>query len=157
MTLGSKKTPLTKKEIPTKHKMPSSASKELSKRLSKVELDISEIKEILKASTKKKPKSPKSEKKHKSSNKPVKIEKSKNIEELRKFTVSELKDYIKKKKIDIKKISDKHKEDFVKIVWKYIKDSSDSETDSRNYSSEYDSDSGTDSDCSDSDSDSDSD
>ena len=115
----------------------SSESKKLSKRISKVEAvtreiksDIAEIKKLLKADSKES-KSPK----------PSKIENSQNIMELKKFTVSQLKEYIKKKKIDVKKVSDKHKEDFVKIVWKHIKNSSDSDSESESSGSDSESES----------------
>jgi myo-inositol-1-phosphate synthase len=120
----------------TKHKMPSE-SRKLAKKIAQLELDL---KELLKS----KPTS-----NSKSMTKPSKIENSQSIGEVKKFTVSELKEYIKKKKIEIKKVSEKHKEDFVKIVWKHLKNSSDSDSDS--------SESDSDSDSSDSDSDSDSD
>ena len=59
--------------------------------------------------------------------KPKKIEECETKEQLKKFTLTELKEWLKKKKINIKKVTDKHKDDFVKIVWENI--SSDYESD----------------------------
>jgi len=59
--------------------------------------------------------------------KPKSIDKCESKEALYEFSVSELKEYIKKKKINVKKITEKHKADFVEIVWKYINDSDDSD------------------------------
>ena len=50
--------------------------------------------------------------------------------ELEKFTVKDLKAFIKENKIDIKKITEKHKIDLVKIIWKTIKKSLKSEDES---------------------------
>ena len=55
--------------------------------------------------------------------KPKKIEECTKREQLNKyFTVAELKEWLKKKKINVKKVSEKHKNDFVKIVWENISD-----------------------------------
>jgi hypothetical protein len=63
-------------------------------------------------------------------NKPTKIEDCKNKNELNKyFTVTELKEWLKKNKIIVKKVTDKLKEDFVKIVWENISDEYESESD----------------------------
>ena len=50
--------------------------------------------------------------------------------ELEKFTVKDLKAFIKENKIDIKKITEKHKIDLVKIIWKTIKKSLENENES---------------------------
>ena len=68
--------------------------------------------------------------------KPKGIDKCESKDELNKFSVSELKEYIKKKKINVKKITEKHKADFVEIVWKYI-NKSDSEEESEESEDEY--------------------
>ena len=52
--------------------------------------------------------------------KPKKIDDCESIEELKKFSVTELKEWLKKNKINVKKVSEKHKDDFVKIVWQEI-------------------------------------
>ena len=75
-------------------------------------------------------------KKEKEYKKPKNIEDCKSKDELKKFTVIELKEWLKKKKINVKKITEKHKDDFVKIVWENI---------SEDYESEYSSDSDIDS------------
>ena len=55
--------------------------------------------------------------------KPKKIEECTKREQLNKyFTVAELKEWLKKKKINVKKVNEKHKNDFVKIVWENISD-----------------------------------
>jgi hypothetical protein len=60
------------------------------------------------------------ENKDKDSKKPKKIDDCESIEQVKKFSVTELKEWLKKKKINVKKLSEKHKEDFVKIVWQEI-------------------------------------
>ena len=55
--------------------------------------------------------------------KPKKIEDCTKREQLNKyFTIAELKEWLKKKKINVKKVNEKHKNDFVKIVWENISD-----------------------------------
>jgi len=78
--------------------------------------------------------------------KPKKISDCTTKEELKYFTVKELTEYIKKNKINVKKINEKHKKDFIKIVWEYL--DTDSEYDSDSSTSDY-----SESDSSDSDSD----
>ncbi len=51
--------------------------------------------------------------------KPKKIEDCTRKDQIEKFTVAELKEFIKKKKLDSKNAS--YKEDFVKVVLKYVK------------------------------------
>jgi len=90
-------------------------SKSLLSKISKLEKELADLKmEIGKTAKSAKPKG---------------IDKCESKDELNKFSVSELKEYIKKKKIDVKKITEKHKADFVEIVWKYI-NKSDSEEES---------------------------
>ena len=103
--------------------------------IAKLEKDI----EKLKLKLKKEPKTKKN-----TSKKPKNIEDCNSKDELKKFTVKELKEWLKNKKINVKKITEKHKDDFVTIVWKNIKEQQES--------SSSDSDS-SDSDSSDSDSD----
>lgn len=64
--------------------------------------------------------------------KPKSIDDCETIEQLNKFTTTELKAWLKKNKINVKKVSEKHKQDFVKIVWENI--SSDSEYSSDEHS-----------------------
>ena len=63
----------------------------------------------------------------------------KSKSDLEKFTTTELKAWIKENKIDIKKLSEKHKANFIKLVWDAIMNSriveSESESESE-YSSE---------------------
>ena len=88
----------------------------IASRISKLEKELSELK--IAAS-----------KEVKVTKKPVKIEDCKSIEQLSKFTITELKEWLKKKKINVKKVTDKHKEDFVKIVWENISEEYESESD----------------------------
>ena len=76
--------------------------------------------------------------------KPNSISKCKSKSDLEKFTTTELKAWIKENKIDIKKLSEKHKANFIKLVWDAIMNSriveSESESESE-YSSESESES----------------
>jgi len=90
--------------------------------------------------------SEKNDKSKKKSRKNVKITAGMKKDELKKCTVQQLMDYIKKNKIDISDLKKTLKKDLVEIVWESL-DSSDSSSDSS------DSDSDSDSDSSDSDSD----
>ena len=84
-------------------------------RLAVLENQIKELKVEISKETEKKPKE--------TEKKPKKIEECTNREQLNKyFTVAELKEWLKKKKINVKKVSEKHKNDFVKIVWENISD-----------------------------------
>jgi len=94
-------------------------SKTLLSKISKLEKELADLKMEISKSAK--------------SAKPKGIDNCDSKEELNKFSVSELKEYIKKKKINVKKITEKHKADFVEIVWKYINDS---EPDDSDYSEE---------------------
>ena len=61
--------------------------------------------------------------------KPKNIEDCKSKDDLKKFTIKELKEWLKKKEINIKKITEKHKNDFVNIVWKNISEHQESSSD----------------------------
>ena len=93
-------------------------SKSLLSKISKLEKELADLKMEIGKTTK--------------SAKPKGIDKCESKDELNKFSVSELKEYIKKKKIDVKKITEKHKADFVEIVWKYINDSEEESEESEN-------------------------
>ena len=102
------------------------------KRLQKIEDDLADLKIDLK-------KSIKSEKKQ--SGKPTCITKCKKKEDLAKFTVKELKAWVKENKIDAKKLAEKLKTELINLVWKNIKksaDSSDSDSGSSDDSSDSD-------------------
>ena len=71
--------------------------------------------------------------------KPKSIDDCETIEQLNKFTTTELKAWLKKNKINVKKITEKHKDDFVKIVWENISDDYESDY-SNNCESEADED-----------------
>ena len=75
-------------------------------------------------------------------NKPKKIDDCESKEQLSKFSVTELKEYVKKNEINVKKITEKHKSDFVEIVWKYLNeensdDDEEESSDSEEEESEY--------------------
>ena len=55
-------------------------------------------------------------------NKPKKIEDCESRDQLELFTLTELKDFLKKKEINVRRINEKHKSDFVEIVWENISD-----------------------------------
>ena len=88
-------------------------------RLAVLEKEIKELRvEISKEVSKETEKKPKETEK-----KPKKIEECTKREQLNKyFTIAELKEWLKKKKINVKKVNEKHKNDFVKIVWENISD-----------------------------------
>ena len=95
--------------------------------IAKIEKDLKTLKLSVKT-TKKVPKEKVSKKEPKGV-----IEKCKKKADLQKFTVAELKDWVKKNSISTKKIEKSHKEDWVNIVWKNMKKSnknSESEQDS---------------------------
>jgi type II secretory pathway component PulM len=91
--------------------------------LNKLKLLMAEV-EIKNAAAPKKPKA-KSEPKKK--DKPATIRDCVKKSDLSKFTVKELKAFIKENAIDIKELSKKHKEDLVKAVWKALKASANTE------------------------------
>jgi len=136
-----------------------SSTKSLLKRLEKIESSISDfkssiselksdIKECLKSEKSSKRSSSKSTKKEK----PASIYKCKNKADLSKFTVKELKDWVKENGVDAKKLAEKLKNDLINLVWKKLKSKAYSSDESENSSS----DSSNSSDSSDSGSDSDS-
>ena len=117
-----------------------STSKSILKRLQKIESDLAGLKLDLKKSIKTETSSTK---KHssKKSDKPTSITKCKKKEDLAKFTVKELKDWVKENKIDAKKLAEKLKTELINLVWKNIKksaDSSDSDSGSSDDSSDSD-------------------
>ena len=70
----------------------------------------------------------KNEKKpEKKSNKKGKISEVNKKEDLKKFTVVELKEFIKKNKIVTKKTDKLHKEDWINLIWNNIKSESESD------------------------------
>ena len=87
----------------------------ISKKIEKIEKQLGELKLLLekkedKVVVNRKPK-----------NKPENINTCKTKSELKKFTIKELKQWIKETDIDIKKLSEQLKDDLVKVVWKKIK------------------------------------
>jgi hypothetical protein len=89
-------------------------------RLTMLEKQIKELKVEISKETEKKPEKTVEKTTEK---KPKKIEECTKREQLNKyFTVAELKEWLKKKKINVKKVNEKHKNDFVKIVWENISD-----------------------------------
>ena len=103
----------------------------ISKKIESIEVQLGKLKLLLVDEPKtKKPSEPKkkpSESKKKK-DKPESIDTCKKKSELEKFTVKELKDWIKEHKIEAKKLSEKRKNDLVKFVWDVLKKSSDSES-----------------------------
>jgi hypothetical protein len=81
--------------------------------------------------------------KSKEKSKPKTIEDCKTKSEIKKFTIAEIKDWLRKRGVSLKKISELHKEDFVNIAWKTKNSESESESES---DSESDSDSDSESD-----------
>ena len=90
----------------------------VSKKIQQIELQLGKLKLMLTA----KPAEKKSVQR-KRKGKPESIESCKKKSDLEKFTITELKDWIKANGIDTKKLEKKHKEDFVKLVWKNLKES----------------------------------
>lgn len=87
-------------------------SSTIASRISKLEKELESLKVELNKEN--------NDQKNKGSKKPKKIDDCESIEQVKKFSVTELKEWLKKKKINVKKVSEKHKEDFVKIVWQEI-------------------------------------
>ena len=95
-------------------------SNNMLQRLTMLEKQIKELKVEISKETEKKPEKTVEKTTEK---KPKKIEECTKREQLNKyFTVAELKEWLKKKKINVKKVNEKHKNDFVKIVWENISD-----------------------------------
>ena len=65
--------------------------------------------------------------------------------ELKNFTVKELTAWLKKNGISMKKINEKRKDDYIKLIWKHLHEETDSETETDS-DSEYTSDTDSDSD-----------
>lgn len=59
--------------------------------------------------------------------KPDKIEDCKSIKHVEQFTLKEIKDFLKKNKIKVKKVDEKCKDDFVRIAWENISNDYDSD------------------------------
>ena len=122
------------------------SSKSILKRLEKIEADLAGLKlDIKKSGKSEKPTKKESSKKSK---KPVSITKCKSKSELSKFTVKELKDWVKENKVDSKKLAEKLKTELVNLVWKNLKKSADSSETSSSESDSSDDSSGSDSDSS---------
>ena len=115
--------------------------------ISKIEKDLNALKISMKKESKKKEQKKKVIKKI--------IDDVKKKSDLKKFTVAELKEWIKKNNINTKKLEKLHKDDWINIVWKTIKKNSESSSDSESEYSSTSSSCG--SSCDDVDSDSDSD
>ena len=96
----------------------SSVSSAIASKIAKIEKDLNELKISLGGDKKK-------------ILKPKYIDDCESKEQLEMFSLTELKDWLKKNEINVKKITEKHKSDFVEIVWENI--SSEYESD---YSSE---------------------
>ena len=103
------------------------------KKLAKIEKDLKDLKLSLKDSKK-------------SAGKPAKIDDCKTKKELEKFKSDELKAWLTKNHIDMKKVSKKIKTTWVKLVWENLQES-DSSDDSSSDSGDSDSDSDSESDC----------
>jgi len=78
--------------------------------------------------------------------KPKSIDECTSKKQLKHFTVKQLTDWLKKNNIDIEKLTRKHKEDLIKVIWKSLEedfssDSGESESDSSDSDSDSDSDS----------------
>ena len=87
----------------------------VSKKIEQIELQLGKLKLMLTAKSAVKSKSV-----SKPKNKPESIEKCKKKTDLEKFTVAELKKWAKNNNVDLKKLSNKHKKDYVKLVWKSL-------------------------------------
>jgi hypothetical protein len=121
--------------------------------IKKLEAQLAKLKLQLASKDNKSPK-PKTERKRK--DKPKSIDSCKSKAELSKFTIAELKDWIKSNSVETKKLYEKHKADLVNLVWKKVKSCSYSECDDESETdSETETDSGSEYDDVDSESDSD--
>ena len=110
----------------------------MTKRIEQIENHLSKLKlmmaEVENSAPKKSKAKPKAEPKKK--DKPATIRDCVKKSDLSKFTVKELKAFIKENAIDIKELSKKNKEDLVKAVWKALKASAtDTESESEDSSS----------------------
>jgi hypothetical protein len=123
----------------------------VSKKIEQIESQLGKLKLMLTAKSAGKSKSVSERAQRKRKDKPESIESCKKKAELEKFTVAELKEWVKKNGVDVKKLAKKHKEDYVKLVWKNLKSSA-NESSSDESSSDSSSSSGSDSGSSSSDS-----
>jgi len=110
----------------------SSVAKKI-EQIEQIELELGKLKLML---TEKAAGKSKTVAQRKRKDKPDSIEACNKKSDLEKFTVKELKEWIKKHKIDTKGIKEKHKEDFVKLVWKNLKKLAVEESSSESDSSE---------------------
>jgi len=110
----------------------------ITKKISSIELQFSKLRLMLEEKESKKAEK-KSSAPRKRKDKPESIDKCKTKSDLAKFTVKELKDWIKENEIDTKKLSEKHKEDLVKLVWKKLNASAESSEESSSSDSSSDS------------------
>jgi hypothetical protein len=108
--------------------------------IKKLEAQLAKLKLQLASKDSKSPK-PKTERKRK--DKPKSIDSCKSKAELSKFTIAELKDWIKSNGVETKKLYEKHKADLVALVWKKVKSCSDSDCDDVDSESEDETDSET--------------
>jgi len=114
------------------------------KKIESIESQLGKLKIALSKVDEPKKKKPSEPTKRK--DKPETIDSCKTKTELAKFTIKELKEWIKENKIDAKKLSEKHKEELVKFVWKIIKNKTESsESESSDSDSGSSSDSGSES------------
>ena len=91
-----------------------SSNSSIARKIERMERQLSEIKLML-------TKTEKAEKKK--SSKPMSISDCKSKSDLKKFTVKELKDWIKGNGVSSKKLSEKIKDELIKLVWKKLKSS----------------------------------
>jgi hypothetical protein len=96
-----------------------SAIKKLEAQLAKLKVEVSKGKD----------KSPKAKTERKRKDKPKSIDTCTSKSDLAKFTIIELKDWIKSNRVETKRLYEKHKADLVNLVWKKIKSCSGSECD----------------------------
>jgi hypothetical protein len=137
-----KKDPRVEKNNVTKSKAFKFSKRNMSaaitKKISSIELQFSKLRLMLEEKESKKAEK-KSSAPRKRKDKPESIDKCKTKSDLAKFTVKELKDWIKENEIDTKKLSEKHKEDLVKLVWKKLNASAESSEESSSSDSSSDS------------------
>jgi site-specific recombinase len=103
-------------------------SASVTKKIEQIESQLGKLKLLLVTSQKEKADKKVVQRKRK--DKPASIEECAKKSDLKKFTIKELKKWITDNKIDTKKLSQKHKDDIVALVWKHLKNSSESDTDS---------------------------
>ena len=106
--------------------------------IKKLEAQLAKLKVQLAS---KESKSPKAKTERKRKDKPKSIDSCKSKAELSKFTIAELKDWIKSNGVETKKLYEKHKADLVALVWKKVKSCSGSECDEESSESDSETDS----------------